>query len=338
VDGACQVVTFPRIDDASLIAGFKAAEFELRITSNEPLSFDWNSPDAAERVVCALFTSPPELASVEGTGAQELLRITNVSRSLARARTFNTESATSQQHFSFQIGDLRATPATSGTCPTALSLGRGSLPADYPIVELLRVGCWAFDSAKVMAATRLLPVAASSLPDSSNRVSDSCQAQAQGAWCWMPGTPGTCQNEACDVDKPEPIKPTPNLGDAGAGNSPLTAVMDCSGQPDDRACLKHSQTVGQCLAEECVSQGSDSYRAPLVVTSCDQGNDGLNCYPSPLLGFGNCLDKSCRPRCRIDSDCKEAFERAGVSTSPGLERFCDRVTNSYVGLCGVRNK
>jgi hypothetical protein len=332
----CTVVPFPRMSDSALLDGFNVAEFALKEVTTDPPELAWVTPPGVRRVVCALFVSPPEFASDGVDGDTQLTRIANSVRSIARQRVFNTEGASVEQSFSFELGELepawlRREDSDAAPCPPPMPLAGGLPTRAYPIVELLRVGCWGFDTAKVVAGTRLLSVAPSRLPDTNATPTQGCQGQPEGTWCRMPDAPGSCQQGRCDVQRPKPEGAQSGPTDGGA--SPPLAPTDCTGLSDDSACRQPSEAVGQCLDDACLAR-DDSYQRPLVVNQCreEMGDDGLNCYPTAILGFGNCLAGSCALRCREPLDCTDALRRAGLEAASTLRWSCERSVG-YLGLC-----
>jgi hypothetical protein len=333
VGDRCSVKPFPKLDRNALIDGFQVAEFELVTSSAEPLVFDWIAPKNAQRVVCGLFVAVPEFSRSQESAEQTLIRILNAGRSLARQRTYVTEGSSSDRHFSFSVADLE--PASS--CAKPLSIPNDYPSHSYDIVQLLRLGCWAFDDAKVITATRLVALDPRRLPDWSPVPELSCLGQPERKWCRMPGTPGTCQRGTCDTSQP-PSSTTGSSsisGVAGAGTldeAPLTPRVDCQGVQNDEACVVPNDVVGQCLGGQCVANSAEDYRPPLVVASCEaSGAEGLNCYPSPIGDFGNCLGGTCQPRCARAADCTSAYALAGLPDAAA--QVCRRSSEAYVGAC-----
>lgn len=321
------MVPFAHVDRNALTDGFGVAEFELQDTSRDPLTFAWLAPQQSERVVCALFASAPEFSHSEQQTEERLVRLLNEGRAVARKRTFNTADIGSDRRFSFKLADLEA----SGVCPTPLSIPI-ELAGSYPIVQLLRVGCWAFDDTKVIAATRLAIVEPSSLPDWDTVPQPTCLGQPDRSWCRMPGTPGSCQGGVCD---PSRSPSAPQMGAAGSGGDagePLAPPTDCTDLADDVGCLQKSDEVGQCSSGQCIAQDAQDYEPPLVVSSCAvDRTEGLNCYPSPILDFGSCFKGKCEPRCDQDQDCVSPFQRVGIADVD--KQVCYIADDAYVGSC-----
>jgi hypothetical protein len=334
IGGQCGIEPFPHLAGDALIRGFDVPEFQLDVTpaSTGPLKFSWLAPNNSKRVVCALLTSMPEFSKAGTT--EQLLRMSDGSRAIERQRVFNIETAGMQEEFSFTLADLE----THGDgeylgCSTALSVPNMFPGHSYTVVELLRVGCWAFDQAKVIAATSLVNVVPSSLPDFNTVPKLSCQAQAEGTWCRTPSA-GTCQKGLCDTSKPPAVDGADgSAGAAGDGNGAAAntpAVTDCTGEQNDLTCSV-TGAIGQCLNAECVAQTDDAYRPPLVVSDCAADNtNGLNCYPSLVLSFGNCAAGVCQPRCWGPDDCTSAFERAALTQ---IKTTCGRSNGAFIGTC-----
>jgi hypothetical protein len=339
--GECKVDPFPVTEDDSLVTGFDVPEFSLRVTDTAPMTFEWLAPKHAVRVTCALLTSPPEFPTISKRSERALIRMTNANRAIERQRTFNTGLTSTNEGFSFTLGELG--PLDSGMregCAVPGALFQAPQKTYYPIVEVLRVGCWAFDSVKVVAATRLVAIPSQSMPESGNVPLALCDAQATGAWCKRAGQPGTCRSQTCDTNMPtfsQGRAPDAAAGAPGTDTpSSLVVIVDCKGQTDGTSCVEPvtaSEAFGQCQSGQCLRANEQQYR-PVVVTSCVDGSfDGLNCYPTAVLSFGNCDSGTCLPRCRVDDDCKQAFEEAGLA--PTLPR-CDRNPSAYLGLCQAR--
>jgi hypothetical protein len=105
--------------------------------------------------------------------------------------------------------------------------------------------------------------------------------------------------------------------------------------------------VGQCLSGRCLRPSRADYAKPLAISNCaTEGavTDWLNCYPSPVLGFGTCWGNSCRLRCRGDEDCVAALDDAEVPGSGGAAgassdvrpEHCQREPGSFLGVCVIR--
>jgi len=330
VGGQCVVKPFARASDDALIRGFAVSEFELAQSGDIPGTFSWRAPAGSSRVVCALLTSSPEF-SAANQGTLSLVRMTNASQAIQRRRVFNTVGADPQQDFTFTLADLELDDAATPQCPAALSIPNRFPGQRYPVVAMLGVGCWAFNEVKVIAATSLISIAPSRLPAWSTTPASTCRGHADGIWC-RTLEPGTCQRQRCDTSLP-PKVPDPMLDAAGAGGQLADiapAIQDCTRIADGTACAVPG-TVGQCLSEGCVTPQDGVYRPPLVVSDCSADfSDGLNCYPSPILDFGNCSGGSCQLRCWKPDDCVNALMKAGL---PGANSTCTRDGAVYLATC-----
>jgi hypothetical protein len=321
-DGTCKVVPFTQIDRNALISGFQVSEFDIHASSTEPISFDWLAPRGSQRVVCALLTAAPEFSdTIEPS--QTMIRLLNPGRAITRKRVFSTATAGNDRHFSFTLGDLEA----GSSCDAPLSIPTDFSDA-YPIVQFLRVGCWAIGDANVIAATRLVPIDPGSLPDWNTVPQPNCLGQSDRTWCRMPSALGSCQRHECDTDRPAMAVAA---GGAGGQGTEVEAVLDCSDSPDDAPCAVQSPVVGQCLNGQCIAQDAQDYEPPLVVSSCTAPRtQGLNCFPSPLLDFGNCYQNACEARCDHRADCTAPFEQVGILTG---KRTCHIENGAYLGSC-----
>lgn len=325
--GSCRVKPFARVDRDALISGFNVAEFELQSTSEEPVTFGWRAPEDAQRVVCALFTAVPEFTKAQEESEHSLFRMLNEGRAVARKRSYNTASVGSERHFSFKLADLEA----SSSCGAPLTIPT-EFVGPYTVVQLLRVGCWAFSDARVIAATRLAPLDPRSLPDWDTVPQVSCLGVADRTWCRPPGTPGSCQGGICNTMRLPPPASPDVLGAAGEAADTLAPVVDCESEPDDAPCVIQSTQVGQCLTGQCLAQEAQDYEPPLVVSNCGAPRtQGLNCYPSAILDFGNCYQGRCEPRCDQRAECESAFEVAGVVNAG--KHVCRIERDAYLGSC-----
>lgn len=339
VNGVCGVDAFPVIGADTLVAGFDVPEFELMQTSMDEgrPRLQWSAPPGSLRVTCGLFTCTPEFDGGEGSGQPSAVRLSNAPRCVPRVQTFNTETSAETQVFSFELGDLE--PAAAGSCSPALGLTaqEAAGASGYPVVELLRVGCWALDRNQVIAATRLVQVNVQELPDAGYVLRLDCAAAPIGSWCLLPGDLGVCDQGKCELGRTPSELPEAGAGGQGgeAATLPPEPVEDCEDRPDDVPCQSPDSRIGQCLVDRCVANSESTYLRPLVVGDC--ASDGfetewLNCYPSPILGFGTCAERQCRVRCRTDEDCESALSAAGIDVS-AQSTTCQRPEGSYLGVC-----
>jgi hypothetical protein len=339
----------PAIEPEALIDGFKAREFDLVRATGDDARYELTAPDGADRVACGLFTCAPVIVE-RSAGSQTLRRIANTSQCLQREHVFTTQPSGELQTFKFGLADLRS-PEPNSCRASMLGLGDPSSVSrtGYPLVEALRIGCWASDRTHVIAATRLVAVGVTDLPEGARLMRRDCQEVADGTWCILPGDLGVCVAADCDFTMvPSPVD---SLSGAGGQGSPTSVapevetVTDCRGVADGVACRrKEVESVGQCLSSRCLKQSTDEYTQPLAVSDCGAEGavtDWLNCYPSPTLSFGTCCGARCRLRCREDQDCASALDDAGVTCKandttcePRPER-CHREPGSYLGVCAL---
>ncbi len=333
-DDTCVVSPPSIIEPDTLIVGFDAREFDLGRASAGPAAYELTAPDGADRVACGLFTCKP--AIVESDAGR---RIVNTAQCLQREHVFNTQRSGELQTFKFGLGDLR--PPEPDSCRSAmLGLGDGRrVPrTGYPLVEALRIGCWASDRTHVIAATRLVPVGVTDLPEGDRLMRRDCQETADGTWCILPGDLGVCAENKCDFTR---VPSADTLTEGAGGDATVApkqeaeAVADCRGIEEGAACRrKEVGSIGQCLSGRCLKQSEAEYTQPLAVSDCAaQGaaTNWLNCYPSPTLSFGTCCGAVCRLRCREDNDCTATLDDAGVA-DPRPEK-CHRAPGSYLGVC-----
>jgi hypothetical protein len=223
--------------------------------------------------------------------------------------------------------------------------------AGYPVVQTLRLGCWAQDMSHVIAATRLTPLGVTDLPGGTSALLSNCQQAADGSWCSLPGNLGVCLRHRCDFSQRPSADVMTDGSEAGSASGTAAsepALTDCSHAAEGTPCRRaEASTIGQCLSGRCLRDSTDSYSQPLVVSDCAAPGavtDWLNCYPSPVLGFGTCESEQCRLRCREDADCRDALDAAEVPCEmPDAEGRCERerpekcrrFSGSYLGVCVV---
>jgi hypothetical protein len=352
VEKLCVASPPAAIDPEILIEGFKAREFDLVRALGDEAGYELTAPDGAERVACGLFTCAPVIVEFEA-GAQVLRRIANTAQCLQREHVFSTQASGELQTFKFGLGDLR--PPEPDSCRLAmLGLGDGKsvTRAGYPLVEALRIGCWASDRTHVIAATRLVPIGVTDLPEGDRLMRRDCQEVADGTWCILPGDLGVCAQNECDFTM---VPSALGSAEGAGGDGNLTnagqeaeAVTDCRGIGEGVACRRQDvDSIGQCLSGRCLKQSVAEYTQPLAVSDCAAEGavtNWLNCYPSPTLSFGTCCGKRCRLRCRDDEDCTAALDDAGVvckanasDCDPRPEK-CHRAPGSYLGVCVLQEE
>jgi hypothetical protein len=348
----CALAETSDMPPEALIDGFQAHEFDLTRTDTGT-QFELIAPERAARIVCALFACQP-LFSDETYGETPLRRIKNAARCLQRQRIFNTPASGEPQKFTFRLADLQLPePTECSSSMLGISNPQRVSRAGYPVVEALRLGCFASDKTRVLAATRLMVISVSELPEGGSALRSDCQAAADGSWCSLPGDLGTCQSGRCDFTK------TPNVGtspldsggapnDAAASDEGREVPVDCKGLPDDVTCRRrNTDSIGQCLSGRCIkkTQAGEGYNQPLAVSDCaapGSVTDWLNCYPSPTLSYGTCLSQECRLRCRSSDDCVSALDAAEIPCVPSPDparcqpprpEECYRAAGSYLGVC-----
>jgi hypothetical protein len=345
--GSCLLAGSSDIRAEALIVGFHAHEFDLVRSAGADVQYELVAPDRAARVVCGLFACEPRFAHAS-YGSTELSRIKNAAQCLQREHVFNTQTSGEPQKFTFRLADLRTPePTECSSSMLGISNPDRASRAGYPVVEALRLGCWASDKTHVLAATRLIAVSVSDLPEGESVLRSDCQAAPDGSWCSLPGDLGTCQAGGCDFTK-RPGVSAVQIDAGGAPNDTAEVPTSCEGLPDDVTCRRaKTDSVGQCLSDRCIkkTQAGQGYSQPLAVSDCaapGSVTDWLNCYPSPTLSFGTCLQQECRLRCRDSEDCTRALDAAeiscggsggGTGCEPARAETCYRPSGSYLGVC-----
>ncbi|MEM7154233.1 MAG: hypothetical protein AAF799_15415 [Myxococcota bacterium] len=147
------------------------------------VELSWRAPSDARVVTCVLLACPPVIE--DGT-------IINYDQCvLARATSTQTQGA-----FSFDdagsVYDAGSVDDCDGAAPTVDTRGQ------YAVTELL-AGCWAYGSANLIAATRLLRPTPDQVSDFHDNFDLDCRGNgADGRTCLLEdGTMGSCSAEQC---------------------------------------------------------------------------------------------------------------------------------------------
>lgn len=327
--GCCQTSPFDVPSPDSLLKGFGVREFELvHAESDSGPTFGFRAPRQARFLVCGLFGCEPSFASF---GA-ERARMVNASRCLVQRRVFRVDDPhdPAGREFSFELQDMEAVERRECTGRSRFNDFTGD--GDYPVINSLQVGCWAYDDAAVVAATRLDTLAPQEFPSFGDVARDDCSAaDSEGQYCYRAPAGGACLAGACEAGATPSINA---VNDAGLPTGNVTCSPDNDGQP----CLNMTRRLGRCLNRGCVDLAVRAPERPLVLSDCAVGaTDWLNCFPSQVGAIGTCKDKLCRVRCHDDADCDlldEIATSSGGSGAARLELTCVRgAREQYLGLC-----
>lgn len=287
------------IDAASnaLVKGFSSDALELN--RGEQGEFSVEAPKAAVNVSCGLFIGPPTFDN---------RAITNITACVVRYHVFPLDpTRTTASVLKLRLDDLEK-PEYGDACPA-----ESALKGPTPLVESLRLGCWATSLDRVVAASQLVPLAASELPEYGVTPLGSCDQSASptdGSYCIRTPQIGTCKSRKC--------QPT-DSSVSGATGSGSTLHDGCTTADDGVACQLGSPGRGRCYSGMCLDQ---SVLPPLVSGSCaESDSEWSNCFPSPLGLFGTCFKGLCRQRCHDDVDC---------NTGEACEHPAEP---SYLGVC-----
>jgi hypothetical protein len=339
-----------------LSRGFDTAEFDLRVSSDEGLAFEWEAPSKAQRVICALFVGDPEVARSGGVSDERLGRIANADQTLHRYHVFpmSSNGGSEQRVVSFTLNDLSTVnvpTSCSGFQPFALGLS-------YPVVTSLLVGCWAYDRERVIGATQLRNVRLADLNEVKPPLSEcgaALDGEAEGRFCVLPAQLGECRDRMCQpVANPTAVD---SMQDAGAGamstggdgGTAEAPVRSCTEALEGKSCWRDpDRTFGRCIGNRCVDRSLEELPLPLVVSDCGlQGSatNKMNCFDAVTQSYGTCASQACRYRCVTDEDCDAATELLGSSEDlrcSKYNRYGELVCAaggvqarelSYLGLC-----
>jgi hypothetical protein len=341
----CEAVYFPATSADVLTTRFQSAEFDL--VEEPDGSYSFEAPTGANIAVCGSFISDPEIFGQ---------RIANAEKSLYRTHTFAIPRASSPvpRVFHFDLSDLNS-EGNRWVCDGVFSPAPVGAKT-YPIVTSLRVGCWAYDRVRLVAATRLHSVDVNTLPEVKPLVRD-CASKTGGdldeRLCLPSPRPGLCRDGTCiDLRAPadagdSTAQSSTSDADGGDDNTPL---LVCEGSTNGEACQAGLNfAVGRCVGSRCADQSVTNVEMPLVVRDCavSDSTDWLNCFSSTVQGYGSCLGSRCRLRCTTNDDCREAatflgdnVERTYVCTKSSAKgaALCQNATGgSYIGVCQERD-
>lgn len=277
--GACRPPKKIEAVGNTLIKGFASDALEL--TRGQQGVFSVEAPKVAVNVSCALFVGPPRFAGGS---------ITNIDASVARYHVFPLDpSRTTASVLNLRLDALEPLPAAAA-CDR-----QGALSGVSPLVESLRLGCWALSLDRVVAASQLLPLDPSELPEYGVTLLDSCDqssAPTDGSYCALSPQIGACKDHECSpLDPGAPVAPS----------AVTTATSDCDAANDGVACQLGSPGRGRCFAGNCLEHDATP---PLVTGSCAElDSPWANCFPSPIGLVGTCFKGLCRRRCHDALDC-----------------------------------
>lgn len=225
----CQIPDGPA-GRQTLIADFEVEAFGLlRLDSGGPYAaYTWNPPEETHVVHCALFACPPVIEETEVDG-RPVFRIRNYEQCVIAAQLFEPGEGV------FDVGD--------GSIAFAPDVSEPECGTVSPrTVHELMVGCWAYDTTKIIAATPLEPVSPAETFNYHQQFDLTCASSVDGRTCGLDESSlGTCGNGTCrppcvtnrDCDEWE-TAPAPDAGADG-------------GDAVDLVCMKGGGYVGVCL-------------------------------------------------------------------------------------------
>jgi hypothetical protein len=169
----------------ALQQGFGVAGMTIYIDPGaSPPVVSWASPPGTRHVACALFTCNPAFQLIGATpdDTDQLFKIVNFEQCVL---LFGARSATQ----SFALSDANAYTGIASCAPTE----------DRPrIVNELAAACWAYGETSILAASELVHVRGSNLPELS-RVPHDSSCSADGTACYDATADlfGVCQGGEC---------------------------------------------------------------------------------------------------------------------------------------------
>lgn len=257
----------------ALTKGFRVGSFSLeRVATGQyadRLAFTWKAPDGAEVVHCALFACRPAVRETVRDD-QRHRDIANYQNCVLAKEIFQPASG---------IFDL--------TNPALAFEPRPPKPADACVeagprrISELAVGCWAYDTTELIAATPMEVVDGRGMYNFQDAFAPACDSPAEGKACFLGGSEriGACHSGQCrelcvdnadcsrsDIVAGEPTVPELDADEASDGWSdalPPDAPADAPGPEDSGVdglevppfCLKTDSYIGFCVP---ASAGGDS--------------------------------------------------------------------------------
>jgi hypothetical protein len=221
----CSAAGAGSIPSTVLMTGFGAAELPLtKTTSTQGTAvLSWTAPLDAEVVTCVLFGCAPvvETSSTRlDTDRNPLPEVVNYARCALHAAEFDATSS------AFALDGVEATTPDegAGTCTGSVSSVRA---ASTRLLTTLAVGCWAYDTARVIAASQLIDIDPLELGAGVGLVTAACADEAGGS-CLLaaadlfPGEArvfGSCLGQRCARRCVTALECTPPAAATGAGGS-----------------------------------------------------------------------------------------------------------------------
>lgn len=225
---------------------FHVTTFDIERVRDETASaasFRWHAPEGTRLVACALFGCTPVIRQIGQYEDVPRYEIVNFERcALAATHSVDREGV-------FDLADAanELTPSAKPDCADGSA---------HRFVAELKVGCWAFDATRIVAASALKPVDPRIVYNyQAYRATDCSTVGQAAAGCVLDdGTLGLCHQDTCTktcvshADCGDPlVAQERNLGDGGAASS-AQATAGTSSQPTV-TCSKDGGYVGVCLEE-----------------------------------------------------------------------------------------
>jgi hypothetical protein len=231
--GQCVVPSIAHPNEAALIEGFAVRSMDLAQVadaSSGATAFTWTPVDGTTIVECALFVCDPVVRDRATSGSSfSEPAIVNYDQCVIAAHVFPSPNGT------FDLGNTEyayAGPSDGGTSCSQSPAARR--------VTRLSVGCWAYDTSRVIAASALTPVGVTQVYDYDLVLDPLCTAQQAGACqttrahVWGDCTSGGCAVRC--VDDYDCVDPSSLLpGDAGVAAATPDAQDAADDAPTDGA-------------------------------------------------------------------------------------------------------
>lgn len=239
-------------DRQALTRGFHVPAFQLWRADSERYrnvpAFTWDVPRNAAIVECALFGCRPTVRNVGNHDGVERLGIVNFGSCALAVEPFEPASG---------VFDL-TNPANTYDVAPLVDEGDGCFAQGPRRISELSVGCWAFDTTGIVAATPLEPIDPAGILNYQDAFDLECKVPKSEKACWVAKTArlGACHEGSClelcvfDSDcAPPDIVDGDGLASGGAGGEGGQGGSPAPKRTPSGKCLKTQNYVGVCVSE-----------------------------------------------------------------------------------------
>lgn len=266
---SCRIAsTLGNLSD-TLITGFKVPSFHLSKKANidGTAAFTWTPPGEARIMKCALFGCVPEVVEQEEK-YDELYgryRIVNYDKCVLAERLYEPANGT------FNVGDS----VIEKTIPPEVD--KTWRPEKSWEITALVVGCWAFDTSRIIAATALMSVSPKEVFNYHHAIDMNCSSGEKRS-CWLDDEQiwGTC-NPTC-------LKRCLTTHDCPPRAKTIPPDM---GVPDQKPSGSHEAGIREAGPPEAGPMDAETGDAPRPDRGCP--HQGYSCEKAKNAVIGKCM-------------------------------------------------